>query len=792
MSRDEFSPTEVRTPPATADIVPFFPATASPDLPESAPGAAPERRIALVGTYPPRACGIATFTGDIVEQFGRYHPEIALDVYALDNSGLGCPAAAGVIRQEREEDYLRAARAINESGVDALWLQHEYGIFGGPDGELVCELVNRVAAPLVLTCHTVLGEPEPNQARVLQHLIGRSSRIMVMSRHAHDLLVAHYGAEPARIEIIDHGAPDRPFGRTEAFKQELGLSGRKVLMTFGLISPGKGLERVIEALPAIVARHPEVIYRIVGATHPNLASAEGERYREGLQALARERGVEAHIAWDNRFLKIGDLLDQLESCDIYLTPYANLQQATSGTLSYAVALGKAVVATPYVHARELLADDIGMLIEPGSSDAVASAVTSLLDRPDRLAAMQRRAYARGRTTIWPEFVAACAGLLSRAVAPPSRGVPLTVLPGLSGVMAMSDATGMLQHGIGIVPDRRHGYCLDDNARALMLMNVAQGLSRGERLRWSTTYASFVQHAWNPEAQRFRNFMNFERTWCEDAGSDDSNGRALWALGHTVENAPDPDLRRWAEVWFDATWPIFEVVDSPRTRAFAMLGSAAMLRAVPGHAGARKLLEHGGLLLHALLETGRRPDWGWFETMLGYDNPRLSQALIEAGTLLERPEWTRAGLETLAWIAGKQTATAGHFRAIGSETFGRAHSALPFDQQPLEAQAAIEAARSAWEATGERRWLDHALVAHGWFFGANDRGAVIADIATGRCRDGVTPRGANENCGAESILAFQLGHYSMLALWGAARAAADRIGDFLEPGPRNVRQPAAYP
>ncbi|HET9628218.1 MAG TPA: glycosyltransferase family 4 protein [Novosphingobium sp.] len=753
------------------------------------------RRVALIGTYSPRRCGIATFTSDVVEQFGRYHPEIALDVYALDNAAAApvvYSGVAGVIAQDDEDDYRKAARAINESAVDAVWLQHEFGIFGGEHGAMVCDFVDRIAAPLILTCHTVLPEPLPAQADILRHLVSRASRIMVMSRHARDLLVRRYGAEPGLVEVIAHGAPDRPFGRKEARKAQLGLAGRKVLMTFGLLGPGKGLERVIEALPAIVERHPETIYRIVGATHPNQVMREGEAYREGLVALARRLGVEQHIAWDNRFVDTGELLDHIEACDIYLTPYPNLQQATSGTLSYAVALGKAVISTPYIHATELLADNVGVLVEPGSSAQIAAAAIALFDSPEQLATIERRAYARGRETIWPAFADAGAALVNRAAAAPAREVPLTVLPGLAAVLAMSDGTGMLQHGFGVIPDRRHGYCLDDNARALMLMNVAQGMARGEWMRWATTYASFIQHAWNPDLRRFRNFMAFDRSWCEEAGSDDSNGRALWALGHTVENAPDQELRRWAQVWFDEVCPTFAELDWPRTQAFAMLGAAAMLRANPGHAGATEVLERGGKLLHTLLEAGRRPDWAWFEAMLGYDNPRLSQALIEAGVLLDRPEWRRAGLETLEWIACQQTAAAGHFRPIGSETFGHAHAAMPFDQQPLEAQAAVEAARSAWEVTGERRWLDHALIAHRWFFGANDRGAVLADLATGRSRDGVTPRGANENCGAESILAFQLAHYSMLALWGAARAVAERTGDILEPGSRSVAQPLANP
>jgi glycosyltransferase involved in cell wall biosynthesis len=785
MHREDFRQFLLGDPAGTAEILSIF-----APVRDGAAARIP-RRIALVGTFTPRRCGIATFTSDLVEQLRRYHRAISIEVYALDNpeASLQYDGVAAVIAEDSADDYCAAARRINESGVDAVWLQHEYGIFGGLQGAMVCDFVDQLAPPLVLTLHTVLSEPSFEQERILRHLVARASRIMVMSRHGRDLLFARYGAAHGQVEVIAHGAPDRPFGRGAEFKAATGLAGRNVLMTFGLLGPGKGIERVIDALPAIIARHPHTVYRIVGATHPNLVAREGEAYRERLLELARRRGVEDHILWDNRFLETGELLDQLEACDIYITPYPGLQQATSGTLSYAVALGKAVVSTPYVHARELLAGEVGALIAPGSSDAIAEAVTGLLDAPERLVAMQRRAYARGRTTIWPAFADAAAQLVERAVAPPAQAIEPTVIPALSAVFAMSDATGMLQHGIEIVPDRHHGYCLDDNVRALMLMNVAQGLSHAERMHRSVTYASFIQHAWNPDLRRFRNFMNFDRSWCEETGSDDSNGRTLWALGQTVETAPEPDLKRWARRWFDTVHPMFHEMAYPRTVAFATLGAAAMLRAVPDHGGAQTLLERGGSVLYGLLHTGRRPGWVWFEPMLGYDNPRLSQALIEAGILLDRPSWIKAGLETLAWLAARQTAAAGFFRPVGSETFGFDHAALPFDQQPLEAQAAIEAARSAYAASGEERWLDHARIVHRWFFGANDRGAVLADVITGRCRDGVTPRGANENCGAESILAFQLAHYSMLALWGAARSATRIAGEPFEPGLRSaVKQP----
>jgi len=729
------------------------------------PGAAVPRRIALVGTFTPRKCGIATFGNDVFEKLAQFHPHIQVDVYALDDprNPLAYEGVAGTIAHDDPASYLAAARRINESGADAVWLQHEYGIFGGPDGEMVCDFVDRLAAPLILTPHTVLTEPGDNQRRILDHLVARASRIMVMSRHSRDLLASGYGAPHEMLQIIPHGAPDRPFGRAETFKQRTGLAGKNVLMTFGLLGPGKGLERVIEALPAIVARHPDTVYRIVGATHPNLVAREGEAYRERLQARAEELGVADHILWDNRFLETGELLDQLEACDIYVTPYFNLQQSTSGTLSYAVALGKAVVSTPYLHARELLAGDAGKLIEPDSAPAIAEAVIALLDDRAELLALQRRAYAKGRQTIWPRFADGAAALIEAAVAPPGHVAPVTATPGLAGVFAMSDHTGMFQHAIGVVPDRRHGYCLDDNARALMLMNVAAGMSDLERERWSLTYASFVQHAWNQDALAFRNFMNFDRTWCEELGSQDSNGRTLWVLGHTVENAPDGDLRDWALRWFDTALWHCAGFGSPRTIAFVMLGAAAVMRVRPGHRGAREVLARGGAELDRLLAEARRPDWAWFEAVLGYDNPRLPQALIEAGLVLEDRPMAETGLETLAWIAAQQIAASGHFRPIGSDSFGHERAFLPFDQQPLEAQAAIEASRTAFAATQDPRWLDHARAAWDWFFGANDRGVVLADLATGRCRDGINPRGANENCGAESILAFQLAHYSMLAL-----------------------------
>lgn len=750
-------------------------------------------RIALVGTYAPRKCGIAAFTADVADKLRAYHPEIASTIYALDHghSTLEYSGIAALIDCDDRECYAGAARHINESGVDAVWLQHEFGIFGGTDGDLVCEFVDRLAAPLIVTFHTVLAEPSANQERIVRHLLRRASKVMVMSCHGRDLLRTRYDADASRIEVIAHGAPDRPFGREDAFKQALGLAGRNVLMTFGLLGPGKGLEQMIEALPAIVSRHPGTVYRIVGATHPNLVARDGESYREGLMALAERLGVAGDIEWDNRFVDTDELLDQLEACDIYVTPYHNLQQATSGTLSYAVALGKAVVSTPYVHARELLAGGVGVLVEPGSTKAIAAAINGLLDDPVRLEATKRRAYQAGRATIWSRFAEASAALIRGTLNPISADLPITAIPGKSGFFAMCDSTGMFQHAIGIVPDRRHGYCLDDNARALILMNLAEGLSHTERLQWSSTFASFIQYAWNDQHACFRNFMRFDRGWCEEVGSEDSSGRAIWALGHTAAHSPDADIRAWGRRWFDIALPHFALIDSPRALAFAMLGAAAVIRVNGQHSEACALIERGGALLSHLLLEARRPGWTWFEAVLAYDNPRLPQALIEAGSVLGRPDWTSLGVETLDWISQRQTATQGHFRPVGSETFGRQYDQLPFDQQPLEAQAAVEAAACAFAVTGNPLWIDRALAAYRWFLGANDRGALLADLVTGRCRDGVTPHGVNENCGAESILGFQLAHVALVSLLRDA-GTIRTTGKLLGTKPDRTRDALAYP
>jgi glycosyltransferase involved in cell wall biosynthesis len=731
------------------------------------------KHLALIGNFMPRKCGIATYTTDTYRALAERFPDLRVDVYAMDDHAGRYDYPAEVTRSIAEDDrfaYLDAARAIEASGAEAVWLQHEYGIFGGSAGEHILALLDRLSLPVIVTLHTVLEQPNPDERRVMDALLKRAARVIVMAERGRDILDRVYGADSRKVVMIPHGVHDRAFADPDDFKTRFGWAGRKVVLTFGLLAPGKGIATMIEALPAIVAAEPETLYVVLGATHPNLVEHEGEAYREKLEALAVDLGVEANVAFIDRFVEQEELLDYLQAADIYVTPYTNPAQITSGTLAYAVGVGKAVVATPYVHATEILDQDHGRLVDFGDSAAFAREISALLRDDVGRRALSERAYARGRTMIWPRLAETAVAEIDAMIAAKPRRIVRTAAglaplePDLAAVERMSDSTGMFQHAIYSVPDRRHGYCIDDNARALMLVTQMDELSDDVRDRWTTVYASFVQYAWNPKAKRFRNFMSYDRTWCEDIGSEDSNGRTLWALGITARDARSVKHRDWAGSMFDTTAELALELGSPRAQAFAMLGAAAMLEVHPGHGVAQRILTKFADELMALLEATRRPEWQWFEIVLAYDNARLPGALIRAGEALGRDDMIARGIETLAWIVERQTSPEGRFRAVGTESFGRPYAApLAFDQQPLEAQATIDACASAFAVTHDRRWIDEAQRAYRWFLGQNDLDLPLASPQDGGCFDGLMPHGLNRNQGAESILALQMASCAISAL-----------------------------
>ncbi len=753
------------------------------DFPATSP-----TRIAMIGGFSPRRCGIATFTTDVHGSILEAFPSSLVDIYAMRSptcSVENAPEVRGIIEQENEASYVAAARAIEISRADIIWLQHEFGLFGGSAGSHILTLLEAVAAPLVVTLHTILETPDPDQRRVIDRLVSRASRIVVMSEYGREILCRVYRAEKHQVVVIEHGVPDRPFGRGTEFKERLGLTGKRVLMTFGLLGPGKGIESVLAALPAIVAHHPETLYCIVGATHPSLIASQGEQYREKLIAQAAELGISDNVRWFNSFFELGELLDLIEAADIYVTPYLSAAQSTSGTLSYAVALGKAVVSTPYIHATELLGDDHGVLVPFNDSHAIAGAVTDLFDNPAKLWALQERAYARGRSMIWPHYAAQSMEVaLAAKVNAPIRATTLRNRPpaaiSFHGITRISDDTGMLQHSVFAIPDRAHGYCIDDNARALMLMNRVGSHDADKANHLANIYASFLQHAWNPDARRFRNFMSFARNWLESEGSEDSNGRTLWALGSTAAEGHSISLRRWALILFNESAGIAFEFQSPRSWAFAALGALEVLKVDADNDQAKAVVTRAVEVFKRRLADATATDWLWYESVLAYDNCRLPEALIRCGLYQGDSDALEKAMATLRWITAQQTTAAGLFRPVGSETFGREYTdALPFDQQPVEAWAAIDAADAAFDATGDLYWVEEANRAYQWFFGANDRGVAIADAHNGTCRDGIIARGVNENEGAESTLALHLADCTFRNLLAKARKAEIRAAD-MEP------------
>lgn len=737
------------------------------------------KRVALIGNSPPRLCGIATFTADIRAALAAAFPAVALDVYAMDDHpGHDYPAEVVCsITQGDLTAYQAAARRINQSGADVVCVQHEYGIFGGAAGAYLLKLLDRVDAPVVVTLHTVLEDPNPDQRAVIEALMRRASKLIVMAEKGREILERVHGVAPERIAVVPHGVPDVPPGDSELLKERFGFSGRRVLLTFGLLSPNKGIETMIRALPTIVTAHPDVLYVVLGATHPHLVAHEGEAYRESLQMLAAELGVAKHVRFVDGFVEQALLLEHLAAADIYVTPYLNEAQITSGTLSYAVGLGKPVVSTPYWHAAELLADGVGELVPFGDSEGFASAIAGLLGDPARLEGMGRRAWEIGRTMTWSRLADAYMRLFEDAARTrPARLVQRQqairpAAPNLGAIERMTDGCGMLQHGMFNVPDRDHGYCVDDNCRALILMHRVGGADRERADELAVIYASFVQHAWNGKIGRFRNFMGYDRGWLEAEGSEDSFARSLWSIGVTAHEARRPELRRWAMHLFEQVAPHARFLNSLRSWAFAILAAEAVIAAHPGHKLARSLLETFARQLHQSLVEMRRPDWVWFESVLAYDNARLPEALLRAGRILGNAEMIEDGLAAFVWLDGLQTNEDGQFRAIGSDSFGREYAPpLPFDQQPLEAWATIDAALFALELTGDPRWREAAHRAYEWYLGRNDLGMPIATPSDGGCFDGLMSDRVNLNQGAESILSFQFACCAMAMSSGRAVSA----------------------
>ncbi len=743
--------------------------------------------IAFVGSYVPRRCGIATFTHDLRSALAAHLRDAECIAVPLTDEAAryDYPSeAAFEIRADDPASYERAAAFLNLRNIDVVSLQHEYGIFGGEAGSHVLAFLETVRAPVHTTLHTVLARPSPAQRRVMDAIFYLSARVAVMTDRGRSLLEDAYGLPAARIDVIPHGIPDMGPAEGVAAKRGLRLEGRSVLLTFGLLSPAKGIEHVIEALPRIVADHPSVLYAVLGATHPHLVAREGERYRDALRRRAAALGVEGHVSFHDRYVDLPDLLTFLGAADIYVTPYLNEDQITSGTLAYAFGCGKPVISTPYWHAQELLADDHGVLVPFGAPAAIATAVCDLLGDDARRQALGARAWQLGRGMTWSRTAERYDAALrharqsmavkarrSAARAPGRR--PRHELPPvrLDHLLRLTDSTGLLQHATYDIPNAADGYCTDDNARALALVVALDdhGLGSPAAARVATTYATFLGHAFVPATGRFRNFLSFDRRWLDEDGTDDCLGRAVAALGACIGRSRRPGLQAWAMRLFAPALEALDRTASPRAWALGIVGIQDCLRRLDGSRLAAGVRARLTARLVDQQRAAATPDWPWPESIVAYDNARLCQALISSGRWTGDGAALETGLAMLEWLMAVQRSPTHRFAPVGNRGFLRQGGpAALFDQQPLEAHVTIAACLEAFHATADPTWIDRAWDAFDWFLGHNCIGLVLCDPATGGCRDGLLEDRTNDNQGAESTLAWLGALVEMQSLTPPAR------------------------
>ena len=749
--------------------------------------------IAVIGNSLPRLCGIATFTTDLVNALAKEAPHATCSTVAITDTPEGYrypPHVRFEISQNQLVDYRQAAEFLNVNHVDVVYLQHEYGIFGGKSGSHIINLISELHMPVITTLHTVLKDPDPIQKDILIALGKLSDRLVCMSRRGMEFLTTIYGIPEEKLVFIHHGIPDVPFVDPNYYKDLFGVEGKKVLLTFGLLSPHKGIELAIEALPKIVERHPDVAYIILGATHPHVKEHSGESYRLGLKQRAKQLGVDGHVIFQNRFVELDELCEFLGCADLYITPYPNEAQIVSGTLVYAMGAGKPIVSTPYWYAQEMLDEGRGRLVPFNDSEALADQVIELLDNDVERHAIRKRAYTFTREAVWSDVARQHIQLFDvvreermhepmhvyHARTVEMDAVALADLPELKldHLFRMSDCTGMFQHAKYTIPDLDHGYCADDNARALIVAVLAAQLTPANKRLGdlSARYIAFLHHAFNREKGRFRNFMAYDRRWLEEVGSEDSHGRAIWGLGMAVGHLESLSQVALASNLVHAALPAAEKFSSPRAWAFTLVGIHAYLRRYSGDRDARRTRELLANRLFNLFKDNAEEEWPWPEDILAYANGRLPHALLLSGQWMQNGEMIEMGLRSLEWLVDLDF-TDGHFAPVGNRGWHvRGEERARFDQQPIEALSMLEACLEAYNITNDEKWIDTALGCFNWFLGQNDFQISIYDDRNGGCRDGLQPDGVNQNQGAESTLAWLLS-LTVLRMFQAERVLPSR-------------------
>jgi glycosyltransferase involved in cell wall biosynthesis len=730
-------------------------------------------KLAYIGTYPPRECGIGTFTQNLAHAMlenGEGVKEIM--VFAMNDHNqkyLYPPEVKLSINQEQQTDYLEAVNYINLSGVDACILEHEFGIFGGQSGVYILPLLHRLNIPLITTLHTILETPSYNEKAILKEICKMSDKIVVMSHKAIRFLMEIYDVPKEKIVLIEHGVPDIHFDKQES-RTEFKLNEKKLLLTFGFIGRNKGIETVINALPQIIEKHPEVLYIVLGKTHPNVLRHSGEEYRNYLQVQIKTLKLNEHVLLLNEFIDENELFKYLSACDIYITPYLSEAQITSGTLSYAMGAGCAVVSTPYWHAAELLAEDKGRLFDFNDSHGLSQVLNELLEHPEILNQIQDKAEEYGQNITWPKIGKKYTELITQVLSIPKGPSPkkendidLLLLPpfSLAHIKRLTDDTGIIQHAKFGIPNLKEGYCLDDNARALLMVCMTYKQKKDPlALEFMPIYLSYIHYMQNKDGT-FRNFLSFNRNFLDEKGSEDSFGRTIWALGYLLGNAPNDAYYQTGKlVFFDAA-PNFENIKSIRGIANTMIGISHYLRTNTSDDAMKGTLHKLANILVSHYEQTQTENWEWFESLLAYDNGILPLALLHAAEVLEDDTISKVAFITMDFLT-EHTLKDDYLSIIGNAAwYVKDKERSMFAQQPIDAEAMVLMYHQAYVLTGNRDFLKKLFTSFMWFLGENDMRMSLYDFETKGCCDGFENYGVNRNQGAESSLAYLISHLTVL-------------------------------
>ncbi len=746
-------------------------------------------KVICVGNYPPRQCGIATFTKNLVASLqsaaSKQMIDFEIEVIAMNDPDqqYSYPSiVTKTIRDQFKDDYTAAANYINQSGADICLLQHEYGIFGGDSGLLLIGLLRQLKIPVVTTFHSVLQKPNFHQKEVLKKIAAYSYAVVVMSKLAIDFLKEIYETPSAKIFYIEHGVPDFELLKSLFPNQPETWTGHDVLLTFGLLGRSKGIETAIKALPKIVEKHPKVLYVIMGKTHPHVVRCSGEEYRDSLKELVVKLGLEEHVQFIDEYTNESDLAAYLLAADIYITPYHNKAQITSGTLCYALGGGCAVFSTPYWHAEEILKNGVGRLFDFGDYNDLSQQINEVLDDRDKLQLMQKKAYAYGRTISWPlvgdaylsifKNIGLLAAHYEAHLKSQYQLIDYPFNP--QHIIRLTDHTGILQHAHGCTPNYKTGYCLDDNSRALLLSMMAyQQFKDPKYIQLVIKYLSFINHMQQKDGS-LKNFMTYSNTTFENDESEDAFGRTVWAIGHLIRFAPSDTLFQLGIEIFNCLLNQIEKMKHARGYANCILGLYHYTKRFPDQESYTKIVSDLANKLCDEYDRYSNEHWHWFESVMTYDNGLMPAALYKAYKLTGNDRYFRIAERTTQFLESKCFYHS-HLSLIGNQRWLRMEEAYSmYGQQPIDAMAMVLLYNTIYRIKKDADTAEKLRNSFKWFLGFNDHDLPLYDMETCGCNDGIEQFSINRNQGAESTIAYHIAWLIAVPYFGVEIKAAKAI------------------